>query len=110
MSDHYSDALEGVLVVEALDALLVHLRDGAVVARKNDGEYGIRGVVGEEVRLPVDAGQGEVGGGGADGEDRMIDVHGLGDGEDRSQKEKNHRKNKEMMQIESLFHISPVQT
>jgi len=40
----------------------------------------------------------------------MIDVHGLGDGEDRSQKEKNHRKNKEMMQIESLFYISPVQT
>lgn len=40
----------------------------------------------------------------------MIDVHGLGDGEDGSQKEKKHGKNKEMMQIESLFHISPVQT
>lgn len=62
------DATIPVVVSELLDALLVHLGDGAVVADENDDEDGAGRIVGERMDLAIDAGEREIGGGRTDGE------------------------------------------
>jgi len=59
-----------------------------MIAGKDDGEDGARGVVGEGVGFAVDAGEREVRGWRADAEDGMVDVRGLGGGEGGSKKKK----------------------
>jgi hypothetical protein len=88
LDDHDGDTFGGVVVVELLDALLVHLGDGAVVAGEDDGEDRAGGVVREGVCFAVDAGKRKIRGREADGEDRVVDESGLGGGEDGSKKEK----------------------
>jgi hypothetical protein len=59
-----------------------------VIASEDDGEDGARGVVTEGMDFAVHAGQGEVRGEGADGEDRVIDGGGLGSGKRGSEAKK----------------------
>ena len=55
MNGDKGDATIAVVVGKLLDALFVHLRDGAVVAGENDDKDGARSIVGERVGFAVNA-------------------------------------------------------
>jgi hypothetical protein len=84
------DAAIAVVVSKLLDALLVHLGDGAVVADENDDENGVGRIVGERMDLAIDAGEREIGGGRTDGENGMRLLSGEKEREQK-QKEKTER-------------------
>jgi hypothetical protein len=86
------DATIAVVVSKLLDALLVHLGDGAVVADENDDEDGAGRIVGERMDLAIDAGEREIGGGRTDGENGVRLLSGEKEREEKQkQKEKTER-------------------
>ena len=69
MNGDKGDATIAVVVGKLLDALFVHLRDGAVVAGENDDEDGACSIVGERVGFAVNARKRKIGGRRTNGED-----------------------------------------
>ena len=65
-----------VVVSELLDALLVHLRDRAMVACENDDEDGARRIIGERMHFAIDTREREIRSQRARGKDRVSLLRG----------------------------------
>ena len=74
-------ATVAVIVIQLLDALFVHLGNGAVIAGEHDNEDRAVGIVAEAVGIAINAGQCKVRGGRTQRQDRVgvLSPHGGSD-------------------------------